>query len=173
PEGINIVAGTEFPSTESPPAIALGQWHHVAVIADPSSRRVQFWRDGQDAGFFDYSGTFYTAPVPWLDIGGDPAFPHPFQGYWDGKIDDLGLWTRALTSEEIASIYAVGLQGQPLVSLLPKPPTLACSDPLTLECVNGSAIGTVETVLQDSSGAAIEVVWTLDGLPAETNTLTP
>jgi hypothetical protein len=110
---------------EGVPPLALGQWHHVAVVADASRHRVRFWRDGQDAGRFYYAGTFYTAPVPQLNIGGEPTYGNPSQGYWDGQIDDLAIWNRALSSQEIAAIYSAGLNGLPMISLVPEPSTTA------------------------------------------------
>lgn len=42
-----------------------------------------------------------------------------------------------------------------------------------LECTNGFATGTVNTVVQDSSGNAVQLVWTVDGVPAQTNNIPP
>ena len=109
-QGINVANGSEFALDVPPPLgggvppLSLGAWHYVAVVANSSTHRVQFWRDGQDAGFFLYRGSFYPAPVPELDIGGYPATGHPNQGYWDGKIDDLAVWTRALSSQAAALV---------------------------------------------------------------------
>jgi hypothetical protein len=37
----------------------------------------------------------------------DPGAP----GYWDGKLDDLGIWNRALTDEEVLTLWAGGTVG--------------------------------------------------------------
>jgi hypothetical protein len=129
-QGINVANGSETPQIpplpRGVPPLSLGQWHYVAVVADSANQEVQFWRDGQNAGSFFYTGSFYPAPVPQLNFGGEPTYGNPNQGYWDGKIDDLALWTRALSSQEIASIYQAGLNGLPLISLVPEPSTLSC-----------------------------------------------
>lgn len=122
PWGINVASGIE---TNGVPPVSVGEWHHVAVVADSSTYQVQFWRDGQLSGEFFYGGNFYPAPVPQLDIGGTSSYGDPAVGYWEGKIDDLALWTRALSNEEIASIYNAGLNGQSMISLVPEPGTLA------------------------------------------------
>ena len=37
------------------------------------------------------------------------------------NIDDLGIWRRALSSEEVDSIYRVGLEGQNLLKAMETP----------------------------------------------------
>jgi hypothetical protein len=50
-----------------------------------------------------------------------------FHYYWNGKIDDIGIWDRALTQEEITSLYfgsSVGfneVQQSNLFSVFPNP----------------------------------------------------
>ncbi|MFN0126694.1 MAG: CotH kinase family protein [Verrucomicrobiales bacterium] len=41
-------------------------------------------------------------------------------GWWDGKLDDFGIWSRALSESEVALIYSRGLQGLGLGD--PEPP---------------------------------------------------
>ena len=48
-------------------------------------------------------------------------------------------------------------------------PTIVCSAPLILECTNGAAVGTVHAEVEDTNGNPLEVVWTMDGTPFETN----
>jgi hypothetical protein len=118
PQGINVANGSEQLWT---PALSLGQWHHIAVVVNGAAASVSFWRDGQNTGGYYFSGSFYPAPVPQLNIGGDPLFTNPSQGFWDGKIDDLAVWTRALDTQEIGAIYNAGLSGQSLLLLVPEP----------------------------------------------------
>src|SRR5262249_3227622 len=49
-------------------------------------------------------------------------------------------------------------------------PTITLT-PLVLECGDGMATGTVQAEIQDSSGQPIQVVWTVDGVPAQTNNI--
>src|SRR5206468_8554337 len=51
------------------------------------------------------------------------------------------------------------------------PPTVSCSTPLILECTNGAAVGTIQAEVQDANGNPIQVVWTIDGLPSQTNNI--
>jgi hypothetical protein len=69
-----------------------------------------------------YDGTFTETPTnSALGIGvktndtGDEADPGCCAAYWNGLIDDLGLWNRALTEAEITDIYTKGLAGVGIV----------------------------------------------------------
>jgi len=105
-----------------PEPLTPGAWHHVGFVADGIGLRI--WRDGVIVSGAFYDGTFINpSPYASLEIGGgSPAAPG--QAYWDGRIDDLGLWTRALTDEEMIDIYQAGLAGRPLSSV-PEPSILA------------------------------------------------
>jgi hypothetical protein len=64
----------------------------------------------------------------------------------------------------------VGTGDPPLV------PALRCPKPLILDCNGGEALGTLNVELRDSSRNQLQVIWTLDGIPEETNivaSLTP
>jgi hypothetical protein len=101
-------------------SLSLNVWHFVAFVADSPSRTITFMQDGVVAGSFNYRGQLF-ASTSQLNIGDDPSDTSPSQGNWDGKIDDLAIWTRALSSQELADIYNAGLAGQPLSTLVPEP----------------------------------------------------
>jgi hypothetical protein len=83
--------------------ITLNTWHHVVVTYDGSE--VNFYVDNVAAG----SNT--------IDISASPS-PDPFymgvwfaldaDRIWDGDIDELGIWSRVLTSGEITQLYNGG-----------------------------------------------------------------
>ena len=60
-----------------------------------------------------------------MNLGDDPSDTAAGQGNRDGKIDDLAIWTRALSTSELTSIYNAGLAGQSLQTLIPEPSALA------------------------------------------------
>jgi len=124
--GIGIETAVENASIFQVPPLSLGEWHHVAMVVDGSIRRATLYRDGRRSGFeFLVGSNLYPAPVDHLNIGGEPTYDNPNQGYWDGKLDDLALWTRALTDEEVMSIYFAGVAGNSLMTLVPEPGSLA------------------------------------------------
>ncbi len=75
-------------------------WHHVAVTYDGSE--VMFYIDGVFAGEQPYTDTFVSGgpyTVGALDYYG-------LQDYFNGKIDDLRVYDRALSDAEISNLYS-------------------------------------------------------------------
>ncbi|MDG2381914.1 MAG: PEP-CTERM sorting domain-containing protein [Pirellulaceae bacterium] len=104
--------------------IEFEEWQHFAFVVDPIEETVFLYRNGEVVDDQLYDGTEFTdAPnSEALGIGvktnnfGDAADPGGCcPGYWDGRLDDLGIWHRALTSEEVSKIYQDGLLGKPLL----------------------------------------------------------
>lgn len=104
--------------------LSLNQWHFLAFVVNSQTDTISLMQDGVVTGSFGYQGQL-VASSSQLNIGDDPSDTARGQGNWDGKIDDLAIWTRALDSQELASIYNAGLAGQPLSTLLPEPAAIA------------------------------------------------
>ena len=51
----------------------------------------------------------------------------------------------------------------------PTLPTVSCSPPLSLECTNGTAVGTFMAEVGETNGYPLVVVWTVDGTAYQTN----
>jgi hypothetical protein len=101
-------------------SLSVNQWHFLAFVANSQTATVTFMQDGVVTGGFGYGGQLFASSSQ-LNIGDDPSDTSPGQGYWDGKIDDLAIWTRALSSSELTGIYNAGLAGQSLLTLIPEP----------------------------------------------------
>ncbi len=84
--------------------IADGNWHHVACSYDPSTTQKRIYVDGAVRA----SG---TAPVPvWSALGNLQIGSHPGPAeYWNGQIDELAVYGRALTAQNVEGLYAEGL----------------------------------------------------------------
>lgn len=86
-----------------------GPWHHVAhgFTSDGTTTTLTLFVNGQPAG----SRTGASAAMVFSGIhfgkhrGGDHA------RNWDGMLDDLAIWNRALTAEEIEEIHLKGRHG--------------------------------------------------------------
>lgn len=76
-----------------------GQWHHIAVIIRPA-QDVMFYIDG-GLSSVDYLTITGGATGTGFGIGG-PTF---ISNYFTGSIDDVRVYTRALTSAEIAQLF--------------------------------------------------------------------
>jgi hypothetical protein len=85
-----------------------GNWHHVVGVRIYNSAPLIYVDGLSWAVTADNAG--YTANItsadPW-QIGGN----NTGNGIWDGQIDDVRLYNRALTAPEVAALYAEGLQG--------------------------------------------------------------
>jgi hypothetical protein len=112
--------GSAFNAGTDTDPIEFGQWEHYAFVANPDEMTVKLFRNGEVVDEQPYDGTFTDTPnsealgigVKTNDSGDGPDPGNP--GYWDGKMDDLGIWLRALTDDEIKGIYDNGLLGLPI-----------------------------------------------------------
>lgn len=88
-----------------------GNWHHLGFVFDRNQQAVTYL-DGAPARSYKIDGTT-TAAAKTIDtglpatIGQDPTGIYPETGSAD--IDDLGVWRRALSPLEVASLYVAGV----------------------------------------------------------------
>ena len=98
--------GFGVPSQPHPP----GAWYHVAGVYDGTDLiiYVNGFEEGRDT-----IGTIvaYTTPDP-LTIGNILHSNHGNRGVFDGLIDEVEVFDRALQGEEIAAIYLAGSAGK-------------------------------------------------------------
>jgi len=73
-------------------------WHHVVLTFDGTTERI-YW-DGVDFGSFVPNGLSYQTSGFGIGNGNN--------GYFDGEIDECGVWGRALTQSEIKQLYNSG-----------------------------------------------------------------
>jgi hypothetical protein len=135
--------------------------------------------DGQQVASTDYQGDINPPDVPWISIGArlvtdtnqvpaqmpDPLAPN----FLIGQQDDIGVWTRALTADEVLKIYQAGQAGQSLNTVIITPPapdrritsatiaggniTVTWEGGGTLFSANSLASGAVWTTTGDSDGS--------------------
>lgn len=80
-----------------------GKWHHVVAMREPTQLSV--WVDGKlDATLADTTLADLTDPID-LYLGKEATFN---SGYFDGQLEELAIWDRVLTSQEIADMYSRG-----------------------------------------------------------------
>jgi hypothetical protein len=116
------------------------QWQQVVLVADGAELRV--YRNGTEIGVADYDGTLYQATNAFsigVRLTADDSAAE--SGWWQGKIDDVGYWTRGLTASEIASLYAAGKAGKNLVQAdaYPAVAPLITEAPQAVTLILGSA----------------------------------
>jgi len=87
-----------------------GNWHHLVHVFDRKNGNVNYL-DGLQVRFNKQAGTSATAAQnidsgSWFTIGQDPSGLYAEPG--SGDIDDLGVWHKALTPLEAASLFMAG-----------------------------------------------------------------
>ena len=93
-----------FNRTEDVP---LGRWYHVAVVADGAT--VRLFLDGVEADVRPCDGVLASPPGEHLILGCDNLAHDPkgmrLASFWGGRIDELAIFHRALSLEEIKRLY--------------------------------------------------------------------
>jgi len=148
------VAST-FPTATDPNGITLSAWTHVAFTADGAQLRL--YKNGQQVAEKDYTGQLDTPSGAFLAIGAvlntnatdiipDPTAPD----YFGGQMDELALWGRVLTADEISQLYAAGKAGKALTTIVETPPVVTAPPTLTFSYKAGQitvtwSSGTLQT----------------------------
>ena len=87
------------------PAISAGAWYFVSLVLDALTPIIRLYLNGvQVATNTAWNGTFRTG-VATVNIG---DFTNPGTFGWDGLIDDVRVYSRALTASEIRAMYDRG-----------------------------------------------------------------
>lgn len=91
-----LIAGSDILPT--------GQWVHIAAVYDGSTMKL--FRDGTLVGNLDKNGSLSVNEDAEVTIGQNPDG----YGSWDGLLDEVRIYNRALTAEEIAVLAGIGDQ---------------------------------------------------------------
>ncbi len=126
--GLNVGGYVECDAPINRDAVADGQWHHCAATFDGKTMRV--YLDGKEIGARERPGDITATPKTPGFVGSSDGTSEWLQG----GLDDLRIYSAALTPAEIVGLHDVGaraldvyaqqLQGQ-LAALYQKAPTFA------------------------------------------------
>jgi hypothetical protein len=96
-----------------------GQWYHLAFTFDDSSKQQVLYVNGIPAASGTANKTIGYDTHPVL-LGADVE-DGVLSFFHDGQIDEASIYNRALTRDEIATIYNAGTAGKQLSGGIPPP----------------------------------------------------
>ena len=138
------------------PAEQFVEWHHIAAVKDQSTMKLYI--DGQlvDNTEIQQTGS-YTSNITTTELGRH-RYNNENAGFYNGSIDNVGIWNRALTAAEVNSRMQSGLSGNEsgLVAFLNFDDST--STDLTGNGNNGTMVGGA-TTLQCDINLSENTVW--------------
>jgi hypothetical protein len=102
---INLAVSQPYTSPLSNQIINIGQWVHVIGIYDGNS--IKFFLNGVLDGetiVGPYLLDAWTSSNP-LTIGQEIDYASQNLHAWNGSLDEIGIWNRALTADEVLALY--------------------------------------------------------------------
>jgi hypothetical protein len=119
--GTQLTVGPNNPRTDevNEEEFPVARWEHIAFTANGAS--LTMYRNGQAVSSSAYLGDISPGIIEGIALGvdvDDAGLPVDGEAYWDGRMDDLGIWGRPLSANEIASIYVNGLEGLDLTNAI-------------------------------------------------------
>lgn len=97
------VSGTDLNLASS---VDFGVWQHVCAVINPSPQTSYLYKNSVVID----SGTSITATV---DSGVSATIGNRYDNNrdWEGRLDDIRVYNRALTAQEVSQLYYYGLSG--------------------------------------------------------------
>jgi autotransporter-associated beta strand protein/YVTN family beta-propeller protein len=153
----NAVGGTRRDVSLNP-GFSDGAWHLVTITFDRALNRVTSYLDGSSVSVTDISPSATAS----LSAGFPTLIGSSGNGTYSGTgaVDDYGIWTRALSSAEVAAIYHAGLIGQALVTATPGPVPQITANPAGVRLTEG---GTAQFSVEVSGTGPFTYQWRLNG----------
>ncbi len=122
---------------QSSPTIQTGVWYHVAGVR--GSNYIQLYVNGQ---FIAQSNAFTAQSYGYQPLQLGSSGNTAFDGKLKGSLDEIGLYHRVLSSNEIAAIYKAGSVGR-------------CPPPLSIAVVNPANGDTLISPVQPTLSARV------------------
>src|SRR5882724_3500878 len=99
--------GTSFTALETAAFPTMGQWHHIVATVDAATDNLILYRNGAQVAIDTTAKGSFTAGAP-ADTIAIGAYHGGVSIYNNGLIDDVRLYTRALSADEIKRLYNMG-----------------------------------------------------------------
>lgn len=109
--GINGMPDNENGWTDAGGTVPLNRWSHVAMAVEPGRVRV-FLNGVKVSEFVGLTGSIPSINNPFRIGTRSQTFASWWLQRFDGRIDEVGVYTRALENGEVASLHAAGAAGR-------------------------------------------------------------
>lgn len=94
------------------PASQVGKWTHVVLVINFGSKYVKLYHDGYLYSYVQYNEAYVPTALTGSDlitcIGCNPGVGGTKSNYFNGSINQLRIYNRELTKEEVLSLYLEG-----------------------------------------------------------------
>ncbi len=114
-----IQPGTTAYIVAVPGVVTVGVWQHVAFTYDRASGVERLYLNGAEVAS-RVIGDVFVQTTPQLNLGRRPGGES-----FAGKLDELGLYDRALSPAELTAIYQAGVGGKCPVTPIPATPLIS------------------------------------------------
>ena len=152
------IAGGYVNAGESLSNLSAGQWYHFAATFDGTGTK--FYRDGVLKQSVTKSGTLSTNNEP-LTIGANPdSQGKNFMEFFSGAIDEVRVYNRALSSQEVSDLYAAANGGTPVPAAPTPLPTSTPTPPPSAPAASISTYMVVASPTSLNAGASVTATWT-------------
>jgi hypothetical protein len=131
----NAVGGSRRDIDLNPP-FSDGAWHLITITFNRPGNQVISYVDGAPVNTSDISPSGTAS----FNAGFSTLVGSSGNGRYSGAgdIDDLGVWNRVLSPQEISGIYGAGLNGQPLTDAIPGFAPVITAQPMDVTVSSGS-----------------------------------
>ena len=127
----------------------VGEWQHNLVTK--SGTTLTYYRNGEEIATSEITAAPANAQP--LYLGGQPNNAGGVAENFQGLFDEVAIFSRALSADEVAQAYQLGLAGQPLVSPSDPGPSQGLGD---VTNVSLDADGNFNLTLPDGATADVE-----------------
>ncbi len=130
----NAVGGTRRDVGLNPP-FSDGNWHLITVTFNRSANQVLSYVDGVVVSTSDISPSGSAS----FNAGLNTLLGSSGNGVYSGHadVDDLGMWARVLSPQDVSGIYAAGLNHLPLTAAQPGVPPTITTQPMNVTVASG------------------------------------
>lgn len=107
--------GNESVLMTADPLSVYGEWTHLAFVFDPSGWQ-RIYRNGTEVASSTHSFSGLNDNTAPLRLGAGYWTPLGYPYYFKGKLDEVGVYPKVLSPDDIAALYALHYSTPPVLS---------------------------------------------------------